>query len=116
MKRTDRHHLFWYKREYSKGWLKRLRDYWYCSLEIPRDTLHRRIHYEVSHVPVPRISSVKSAFEQLTMLEKHGAISRDDDIEKRLKVLLALFDCMEPETTKALEKQLKVVREFKKPL
>lgn len=116
MKRTDRHHIFWYKREYSRGWLKRLREHWYCSLEIPRDTLHRRIHYEVSHVPVPRIGSVKSAFEQLTMLEKHGAISRDDDIEKRLKVLLALFDYMEPETTKALEKQLKVVREFKKPL
>lgn len=116
MKRTDRHHIFWYKREYSKGWLKCLRGYWYCSLEIPRDTLHRRIHYEVSHVPVPRIGSIKSALEQLAMLEKHGAISRDDDIEKRLKVLLALFDYIEPETTKALEKQLKVVREFKKPL
>lgn len=112
MKKTDRHHLVWYKREYSKGWAKRLRDHWYLRTEIPRDTLHRRIHYEVSHIPVPRVISIKSALEQLDLLERFGGINREDDIEKRLLVLCALFDCCEPKTYEALRKQYEVVCEF----
>ena len=112
MKKTDRHHLLWYKREYSKGWAKRLRDHWYLRVEIPRDTLHHQIHYEVAHIPVPRVISIKSALEQLNLLEKFGGISSNDSIEKRLMVLLALFDCCEPATHAALKKQYKIVCEF----
>lgn len=117
MKKTDRHHLLWYKREYSKGWAKRLRDHWYLRVEIPRDTLHRQIHYEVAHIPVPRVINIKSALEQLNLLEKFGGISSDDSIEKRLLVLLALFDYCEPATHAALKKQYEIVCEFynKKP-
>ena len=112
MKKTDRHHLLWYRREYSKGWAKRLRDHWYLSIEIPRDTLHRQIHYEVAHIPVPRVISIKSALEQLNLLEKFNGISRNDNIEKRLMVLLALFDCAEPATYNALRKQYDIVCKF----
>lgn len=111
-KSTDTHHILWYKRDYSKGWAKRLRDFWYCRVDIPRDTLHRQIHYEISHVPVPRVSSIKAAFVQLEMLEKYGAIKPDDSIEKRLLVMLALFDCIEPKTYEALKKQYYIVCEF----
>ena len=114
MKQTDRHHIFWYKKAYSKGWAKMLRDYWYCTVEIPRSTLHRSIHYEVAHIPVPRTISIKSALEQLTLLEKFGAIHRNDDIERRIVVLHALFDCSEQRTADALKKQLEIVRGFKK--
>lgn len=114
LKQTDRHHILWYKRDYSKGWAKRIRDHWYCVVEIPRDTLHRRIHYEVSHIPVPRAVSIKSALEQLETLDRFGGISRSDSIEKRVMVLHALFDISEPQTANALKKQLEVVREFKK--
>lgn len=112
MKKTDRHHLLWYKREYSKGWAKRIRDHWYLHVEIPRDTLHRQIHYEVAHIPVPRVISIKGALEQLNLLEKFGGINKDDSIEKRLMVLMALFDCCEPATYNALKKQYDVVCEF----
>ena len=115
MKKTDRHHILWYKRDYSKGWAKRLRDHWYLSVEIPRDTLHRKIHYEVAHIPVPRVSTIKDALYQLQILEQYGGIHADDDIEKRLKVLMALFACCEPATYNALKRQYETVCEFKKP-
>lgn len=112
MKKTDMHHLLWCRREYNRGWAKRLRGHWYLSVEIPRDTLHRQIHYEVDHIPVPRVVSIKSALEQFSLLEKFNGISRDDNIEKRLMVLLALFDCAEPATYNALKKQYNVVCKF----
>lgn len=112
MKATDRHHILWYRREYSKGWAKKIRDHWYCSIEIPRDTLHRWIHHEVAHIPVPRTINIKVALEQLEMLEKLGGISRDDPLDKRLMVLMAVFDCCEPATYDALRKQYEVVCKF----
>lgn len=114
MKPTDRHHLLWYKRDYSKGWAKRIRDHWYCSVEIPRDTLHRQIHYEVAHIPVPRAISIKAALEQLELLERFGGIHHDDPIEKRLMVLMAVFDCCEPATYNAIKKQYEIVCKFYK--
>lgn len=109
MKRMDRHHIFWCKKDYNKGWARRLRDHWYCVVKIPTDTIHHQIHHEMDCIPVPKVFSIKKAFEQLDMLEKYGAIHSDDDIEKRLKVLLALFDCIEPATADALRKQLDIV-------
>lgn len=117
MEATDRHHILWYKKDYDKGWAKRIRDHWYCSVEIPRDTLHKRIHHEVAHIPVPRVISIKAALEQLELLEEFGGISREDPIDKRLMVLMAVFDRCEPDTHAALNKQYEVVCKFynKKP-
>lgn len=106
----DTHHLLWYKREYSKGWAKRIRDHWYCRISIPRDTLHRKIHYEVAHIPVPRVLAIKDALFQLELLERFGGISKNDPIDKRLRVLMALFDCIEPKTYEALKKQYEVCK------
>ena len=111
-KSTDRHHLVWYRRDYNKGWAKKLRDYWYCSIEIPRDTLHHQIHYEIAHIPVPRAIAIKEAWKQLELLEEYKGISKDDDITKRLMVLCALFDSIEPETYMALRKQYEIACEF----
>ena len=111
---NDRHHILWYKRDYSKGWAKRIRDHWYCCVEIPRETLHQEIHNNVAHIPVPRVQSIKDALFQLQLLERFGGISHNDDIEKRVMVLMALFDCCEPATHTALKKQYDIIREFKK--
>lgn len=111
-KATNRHHLVWYRRDYSKGWAKCLRDHWYLHVEIPRDTLHRKIHCEIDHIPVPRAISIKSALDQLQMLEQSGGIHREDNIERRLMVLCALFECIEPKTYDALKKQYDIVCEF----
>lgn len=79
---------------------------------IPRATLHREIHETISNIVPPKDINAKDALFQLRMLEEHGAISLDDPIEKRLSVLIALFDCCEPETTLGFKKQLKIARRF----
>ena len=110
----DRHHLCYQRNKWSRGALSALRDYWYCKVSIPRDTLHKRIHLEVPGVPPPQDKSAKSALEQLGYLEQYGSITEFDSIERRLDVLAALFDCSDQETADAFRAQIEVVRKFKK--
>ena len=112
IKAKNRHHLCYIGRNWSNGYCKVLRDYWYMIIEIPRDTLHNYIHYGLYNIPPPRGMSAKNALLELRRLEKYGAISPDDDIERRLRVLIALFDCVEQPTADAFKKQLNIVRQF----
>jgi len=108
----DCHHIFFQKR-YWKGGLKgELRMHWYCRVYIPRDTLHRELHSLIMTIPVPRYCSIRSATEQLKMLEKYGAIKNTDPIDKRLRVFIALFECIEDPTADALKAQLEIVDRF----
>ena len=108
----DNHHLFYQGRHYANGHLMMLRKHPYSIVAIPRDTLHRSIHEFVGDVPAPKPINAKSALKQLEILEGYGAIKPTDDIERRLKVYIALFNCIEPATAKALMEQLEVVRRF----
>lgn len=108
----DKHHLFFIGRKYGNGYLCSLRQYWYCVIYIPRDTLHRYIHENLAMIPVPRPESARAALEQLKYLEKYNAIHDEDPIEKRLELLIALFECTEQRTADALKKQLNIVHEF----
>ena len=112
--KKDKHHLFYCRHDYIKGWAKTLRSHWYCTVEIPRDTLHKKIHHELERVPIPAAHNVQDALFQLNLLEKFGAIHSYDNIERRLMVLMALFECCEPETHKALKTQYDIVRKFYK--
>ena len=78
------------------------------------DFIHRYLHVHLACIPPPNGRIVKEVIEQLQMLEYYGAISLDDPIEKRLKVLIAFFDCVEQPTADALKEQLRLVYEFKK--
>lgn len=111
-KRKDRHHIWYYHHDYNKGWAKALRTHWYCTVEIPKDTLHKRIHRDVPMVPVPSTQVIQGALFQLQMLEKLGAIHPYDNIERRLYVLMALFECVCPDTHAALKKQYLTVCKF----
>lgn len=112
---TDKHHLFYYRKDYSIGWAKKLRNHWYCSLIIPKNTLHRYIHHNTKNIPVPRAPNIKSAIDQLELLESFGGISPNDSIQKRLLVLMALFDYCEPNTYEALKSQYESVCEYYRP-
>ena len=114
-KPTDKHHLFWYRKDYNKGLSKRLRNHWYCSLIIPKNTLHRYIHHHTKHIPVPSGVNIRGALEQLELLEKFGGISKEDPIEKRLIVLMALFDYCEPKTYNALKSQYNSICDYYRP-
>ena len=65
-------------------------------------------------MPVPKTINAINALAQLRKLEEQGAISEQDSLLKRLKVLIALFDCIEQPTADALKAQLEVAREFYK--
>ena len=71
----------------------------------------------MAEIPVPEEVDAKTVLWHLDYLEKYDAISEKDTFEKRLLVLIALFDCSSQPTADALRKQLDLVREFnKKPL
>lgn len=109
----DEHHLLYTRKDWSSGSAKVLRRQSYCKVLLPRD-LHEKLHAEVSSVPVPSENSIKHALDQMDYLARFKAISEKDNAEKRLSVLIALFDCIEQPTADALKKQLKIIREYYK--
>ena len=108
----DRHHLCFIARRWKTGYLAELRKFHYCIVLIPRDSLHRLIHENVGSIPPPSGANAKDALRHLRSLEKYGAISDSDPIEKRLKVLIALFDCCEQAKADEFRRQLGVVCKF----
>lgn len=110
----DKHHILWPQHDWNKGYAKELRNHWYMTIPIPMNTLHHMIHHEITHIPVPRGIAAKDALKQLELLERFGALHTYDNIERRLMVIMALFDCCEPETYNALKKQQELVRKFYK--
>ena len=110
----DRHHILYQRVNWSRGALTILRQYHYCKVYIPRD-LHDRIHENVRNIAPPRLVNVIDALKQLHSLEMYDSINELDDFEKRLKVLIFLFDSIEPETVECLKRQLEIVREYYEP-
>lgn len=108
----DIHHIFWTGRKWNAGYLASLRQHWYCRVVIPRDTLHRYIHENLAMIPTPRPESAKDALEHLQRLERYGAIHDEDSFVRRLEVLIALFEYVEPRTTEGLRNELGLVYEF----
>ena len=109
---NDCHHIFFQRRCYT-GALASLRSYAYCVVCIPKDSLHRQIHEAMAAVPTPKPANAREALQELRTLYHYGGISDHDDIEKRLKVLIALFDYIEQPTADALREQLFVVQKYK---
>jgi len=113
---VDKHHICWTRRSWNSGYVMELRLHPYCVVLIPRDTLHHLIHSEMKCIPPPSNRNAKTALFHLNILSQAGAISYDDPIEKRLKILIALFDCIEQPTADAFREQLRIVCEYKNPL
>ena len=79
---------------------------------IPKNTLHAYIHQQVKNIPVPREITAQGALYQLELLEKYDAIHETDNIQRRLMVIMALFECCEPATYEALKKQDEAVKKY----
>lgn len=115
-KATNNHHLCWPRRKWDRvPEAVRLRNYPYCIIELPQNTVHRHIHESMREIPVPNGQSAQHALEQLKLLESHNGIGPSDPIEKRLMVLAAMFDRSAQETADALRRQLKIVCGYKAP-
>ena len=112
--RYDSHHCLWPRADYSKGYAKVLRQYWYFIVKVPRETVHSAIHQEIGCVPVPPGGVAKEAYKHLIMLENYGVLHPDDPIERRLELLASLFDYAYQPTADALRKQKEIVHRFSK--
>ena len=110
--KCDRHHICYQKRSWKGGFKSKLRDHWYCQVFIPKNTLHKMIHQNVPYVPVPRDSNAREALRQLQNLESYCAIGPNDPLEKRLRILISLFDYIEQPTADGFRAQLDVVHDF----
>lgn len=110
----DRHHLFWTRTEYAKHfWANKLRLHEYCIVPIPKSTLHREIHHEVRWVPIPREEICKQTYEELERLRSFGVL-KEDNIIKRLNLLIFILEYAADDTTDALKKQLEIATRFYK--
>lgn len=111
----DMHHLCWQRRYWNKGAVKSLRQFHYCIVRIDRNTLHHHIHSDGHTVPVPSEQSAEKVLRHLRDLERVGYISDLDPIEKRLRLLAALFEGIEPDTSEGFKEQLRIVYKFRPP-
>lgn len=108
----DRHHILYIRKEWNKGKLNKLRLHPYCIVPMDRDSLHRYLHVHLACIPAPSGGVADSVLMQLEFLERYGAIGQEDDVEKRITVLIALFECIAQPTADALKEQLHIIREF----
>lgn len=106
----DRHHIFYPHSAWKTGWAKELRNYWYCVLMLPRETVHRKIHFEVPFIEREEGLAYKQALDQLTFLDEFGVLHETDDLEARLNLLICLLDNGVSPTAESLKKQLNAIK------
>lgn len=109
---NDRHHLLWVGKKWNGYWASKLRLYPWLIVPIPKCTLHKQIHQEMSGIPVPSEPHCREAYNALVDLEKRGALSPKASVETRLEVLICLLDCIEIPTANALKHELAIVKKF----
>ena len=101
----DLHHILWTRKTWSQGYCYTLRNFWYCKIDLLVGE-HRQIHKKIGAIPLPSNVNAKSAYEQLQMLDKYGVLHEDDCLEKRVKLIASLFDCVEQRTADAIRRQI----------
>ena len=111
----DRHHIFYQKRHYKSGYLLALRNYWYCKISIPKDTIHKLIHEYIGDIPTPKPTSAKRVLSRLQEMRLSGEISNTDEPKKRLYILASMFELTDPPTAYTLNQQLKIMHTKKPP-
>lgn len=112
-KACDVHHILFIRRQWSQGYAKAIRQFHYCMISLPKNTVHRAIHEGMSLIPVPSNTAARGAYEQLLLLDRYGVLRDTDPIEKRLALLIALFDCVAQPTADGLRKQLAIIQKYK---
>jgi hypothetical protein len=112
----DKHHIFYIRKEWNKGDLDKLRLHPYCIVKVRRSTLHRQLHTHLAYIPAPKECYAQKIIDHLKFLEDNKAIGPKDTLEKRLAVLISIFEFVEQPTADALKEQLRFVHEFKNPL
>ena len=108
------HHILWQARHWDNGYAKALRNHEYMKKMIPRDTLHKEIHSEISDIPMPSGKLCEKAYREIERLYREELIDFDyDSIETRIDVLLQIWAEDDCEPTKAmLRKERAIAHNF----
>lgn len=108
----DSHHLCFTRKSWSGTYANMIRNFHYCKMPLPKYTLHQFIHDNMSHVPPPSELAAEQIYMQLLYLDGAGVLHDTDPIERRLKLLAGLFDCIAQPTADAFREQADIVRRF----
>ena len=109
----DTHHLCYIRKSWGQGYARAIRRFPYCKIEIPKSTLHKAIHDAVRCIPAPPDDAAKAVYQELVYLARWGMIHENDPIERRLNILIKLFDHEAPHTADGFRKQLNAVQSYK---
>ena len=109
----DSHHICFPKSNWENKYAKKIRTHWYFIIKIPKDTVHQEIHRNIPSIPVPNEYSAKRIYTQILFLENNGMLSETDSIQKRIRLLVMLFDNIEQPTSEALKEQLEIIQDTK---
>lgn len=111
--RTQQTPHFFSKKEWlSSGvWAAKLRQCQWCIVVIDFE-LHAYVTLNSPPVPIPPDGVIENVLYMLGRLVKHGSLSRETGFERRLEILIYLFEGAAPATAKALRAQLDVVHEY----
>jgi hypothetical protein len=108
----NRHHCLWVARNWNRPWARKLREHPYMVISIPMNTEHKMIHANISGIPVLPEHFCEVAYKEIDRLWEFGAIHDTDPLSFRMKVLIAILDCTNDATVKALKKQKQIAEEF----
>lgn len=110
---NNRHHIFFEKKKWlSSGfWAAELRQCQWCIVEIDFG-LHDHVTLNSPPVPIPSDETIEQVLYLLGRLVKHGSLDKRTSLERRLEILVYLFEGAAPDTAEALQAQLDAVREY----
>ena len=110
---TNKHHLCYQKKLWKRNGPRKLRNYWYCQVYVPKD-LHVYIHDHMPTIDPPDDVDAFMAVTQLEMLTKHGIIRPEDPIEIRLCVLIGILKPYDRRASNEFKRQLDIINAFNK--
>ena len=105
-------HFFRKKERSSSGvWAAKLRQCQWCIVVIDFG-LHSYITLKSPPVPIPPDGVIEQVLYKLGRFVRHGSLSKETSLERRLEILVYLFEVAAPATAKALRVQLDAVWEY----
>ena len=85
------HHILWPKRNWKKGYAKKLRDHYYMKY-LMNQWVHENLHANLTIITVPNGSACRKAYEKLCEMYRRGEISEYDKVERRIDVLIGILE------------------------
>lgn len=95
------HHLFYYRRWYTCGWIRELRNLPYCKVCL-REQIHNTLHAVVPPIPPPTGKTAKTIYFAILDGLRTGEIREDNKPSTRISFIMGLLRPQDRETFGAL--------------